>query len=134
MARFRSSGFTLIELITVVAIVAILAAIALPAYNNQVRKGRRSEAISTLQDAQLRLERWRVDHADFTNTPVSSNYPSPADTTHYDFTVTAATATPNNYTLTAAPLGDQQSDECGTLTITNTNGVIAKTPAGTRCW
>ncbi|MEO7152883.1 MAG: prepilin-type N-terminal cleavage/methylation domain-containing protein, partial [Burkholderiaceae bacterium] len=38
----RSRGFTLIELMIVVAIVSILAAIAVPSYQDYVRKGRRA--------------------------------------------------------------------------------------------
>jgi type IV pilus assembly protein PilE len=136
MRTHKIQGFTLIELMVVVAIVAILAAIAIPSFLNQVRKSRRAEAMTTIQDAQLKLERWRVDHADYVNTsPSSPSYPVPADTAYYDFTVTAAAGTPNNYSVTAAPLGDQQKDSCGTLAITNTTGVIAKTVTGSgTCW
>ena len=42
MRRIR--GFTLIELMIVVGVVAILASIAVPIYNEQIRKSRRADA------------------------------------------------------------------------------------------
>ncbi len=53
--RSPSRGFTLIELLVVIIILGVLAAIALPAYLNQVQKGKQSEAkayISTLNKGQ----------------------------------------------------------------------------------
>src|SRR5688572_18201148 len=44
----RSRGFTLIEVMIAVAIVALLTAVALPSYQEQMRKSRRAEAKSAL--------------------------------------------------------------------------------------
>ena len=40
----KTRGFTLIELIIVITIIGILVAIAVPSYQNHLRKGRRAEA------------------------------------------------------------------------------------------
>ncbi len=58
----RSRGFTLIEVMVVVAIIAILAAIAIPSYTDYVRRGRVTEAISTLSGFSVRLERYFQDN------------------------------------------------------------------------
>lgn len=44
----QQRGFTLIEVMIAVVIVAILVAVALPAYQNSIRKSRRSEAFAAL--------------------------------------------------------------------------------------
>lgn len=46
----KNAGFTLIEMIIVVAIVSILAAIAVPTYQEQVRKSRRADVMDILTD------------------------------------------------------------------------------------
>ena len=126
--RTWQHGFTLIELLVVIAIVSILAAIAIPSFQGQIRKSRRTEAITALQDAQLKLERWRVDHASYEGSSVGSQFPA---SVYYSYTLTAAAATPNNYSITATPQGGQAKDSCGTLTISKAVGVISTSATGT---
>ena len=57
---WRSSGFTLVELIVVVAIVGILAAIAYPSYLDQVRKGYRAEAQALLMELAQRQQNFLI--------------------------------------------------------------------------
>lgn len=124
-----AAGFTLIEIMIVVAIVAILAVIALPSFADQMRKSRRAEAVSAMQDAQLKLEKWRVDNPDFTGSGTTIT-----DSKWYKFAVTADTATPNNYSITATAQGDQTKDYCKDLSIAVAAGVVTKEPVDIRCW
>lgn len=126
MQRSQSCGFTLIELIVAVAIVAILAAIALPSFQDQMRKSRRAEAVATMQEQQLLLERWRVDRPTYATYALPANLPG-----RYTY---AFEADATSYKLTATPQGDQQKDSCGTLTLQMSAGVTTKTPATANCW
>jgi len=127
-------GFTLIELVVVMAVVAILAAIALPNFQDSVRKSRRSEAKAELQGRQLRMEQWRANRPTFVGHPIVANTTG----AHYDFPApTNVTAT--TYTLTATAKGSQTADaqagtNCSTLTISivANNATPQKTPAA--CW
>lgn len=121
----RGRGFTLIELMTVVAIIAILASIAIPSYREQVRKGRRSEAMNALQSLALRQERWRANNPLYATAAQLGTLPT---SSYYTFTVPANTATA--YTLRASAAGAQTSDSaCATMELTNAG---VKTPAA--CW
>lgn len=122
----RNTGFTLIELMVVVAVVAILAAIAYPSYAEQVRKGRRADAVSIIGDTQLRLERWRADN------PSYAGVTAPPATRFYRFEISDQAATA--FTITAVPINAQAGDRCGNLVLSFNAGTITKTGAQADCW
>lgn len=135
--RARSKGFTLIEVMIVVAIVAILAAIALPSYNEYIRRGHRADARAGLLQAQQWLERAATATGVYpTSLPASLTW-SGDGTKRYDIAL-AAGATNAAFTLTATPKGAQVGDKCGTYTLTHTglrgaNGVTSGAIV-TECW
>lgn len=110
----RTQGFTLTELVITVGIIGILAAIAIPSYQDSIRKGRRGDAKAELSRLAQAEEKWRVTNTtydDGTNITLTN-------TNYYNFAITSSTATA--FTITAAPQGDQAHDVCATLSINNT--------------
>ena len=125
----RIRGFTLLEVMIVVAIVGILAAIALPAYQNQVRKGNRSAAQQFMLDVATKQQQILMDmrsyvavaNGNFGNKPSDASpgvgIPQPPSTNgNYTFAVTVVnTATPPTFTITATAINNQAVD--GNLTL-----------------
>ena len=126
----NNKGFTLIELMIVVAIVAILAAIALPSYNEYIRRGHRAEArAALLQGAQL-MERAATATGTYPLTAAFPNALTTIPSNRYAITVAsppASAASGTAFTLTAAPQSGQTGDKCGSYTLTHT-GVRGASP------
>lgn len=139
-------GFSLIELMIVTTIVAILTGIAIPAYQNHMRKARRADGRAALIALQLQQEKFRASCPSYATTigapvaatlcgdgVVSGNATSSSG--YYRLGIANAGAT--GYTLSATPtaLNGQNNDAaCSPLRITNTAGTIGYTPTGSGCW
>ena len=67
MNKFKrlQQGFTLIELMIVVAIIGILASIAVPSYQDYVKKGKAAEATSILADLRIKMEQCFQDNRSY---------------------------------------------------------------------
>jgi len=120
----RHSGFTLIEVMIVVAIVGILTAIAMPSYNEYIRRGHRADARAGLLQAQQWLERVATAQGTYPAAlPNALQWRLPDGTADPGKRYTigyAPSGTPvMRYTLTATPRGAQSGDKCGNYTLTN---------------
>ena len=128
--RFRSKGFTIIELMIALTIVAIILALAYPSYINYVRKSKRGDAQQALMNWSVNQEIWRANHTSYAST---SDIAAP-NLKHYNLS-TSGTPNATTYTLQAVAQGDQAKDKardgtsCTTLTL---NQAGQKTPAV--CW
>lgn len=124
----KPAGFTLLELMIVVAVVAVLAMLALNSYTEQIRKGKRAEAVQALGDIQLREERWRSENPTFGDSTSASAaagnlFGSTANVTaynnglkNYDISISGTSATA--YTATATRKGDLANDpKCANFVV-----------------
>ena len=133
----RQHAFTLIELMIAVAIIGILAAIAIPSYQDSVKKSRRADAQGALMSLANAMERHFTESNTYCDAAVSgatavtgcgtgsadSGTPSvepkqspESGTKQYDLTINVPNAT--TYTLRATPTGAQTGN--GYLELTNT--------------
>ncbi|WPH20438.1 type IV pilin protein [Variovorax paradoxus] len=116
-ARRGSSGFTLIEVMIVVAIIGILASIAIPAYNDYVRRGQLPEAFNTLSEYRVKMEQYYQDNRKYGTTDCADASSAsgwntfPTTVKYFTFTCALDTATGDtakqSYTITATGASSQ---------------------------
>lgn len=149
----RQKAFTLIELMITIVIIGVLAAIAIPSYQDNVKKSRRADAKGALMGLANAMERQFTitnSYCDAGSSGTSSCGTSTADTgaptiyptqvpvdggtATYNLTISAATA--NTFTILATPTGQQTGDKCGTLQLNNAGqkAVSNATLDAQTCW
>jgi type IV pilus assembly protein PilE len=140
----RKKGFTLIELMVAVAIVGILAAIAIPSYQESMRKSRRADAQSALLNIANAMERYFTQNNTYCDTGTSSqgavvaadtcggaandtgflpgaiDIPRGETRVHYDIFVSTAPPGGNNYTLRATPVAGGRQVGDGMIELDST--------------
>jgi type IV pilus assembly protein PilE len=145
-ARPRAAaGFTLIELMVTIVIATILLMIAIPSYNSQIRKSRRTDARTALLDLASREERYFSTNSAYTNSAAnlgfSGAFPQTVGSGYYQVSVcvangappcAGAAATGSIFLLTATATGAQVADtQCANLTVDNTG---AQNATSATCW
>lgn len=123
MKETSQRGFTLIEMMIVVAMVGILTAVALPSYQEYLRRSARSEAKAGLLQAAQWMERAATVSGVYptaTNTGNANFFPSglrSVPSNRYAIALPAADSSNTAYVLTATPQNAQVGDKCGTFTL-----------------
>ena len=130
----RCRGFTLIELMIAIAIIAILAAVAFPSYSDYVRRGRVTEAVSSLSGMRVKMEQYFQDTRTYVGACVGGTVaPLPA-TANFDYACPTLGA--STYTIEATGKNSMQGykytlNERGDKTTVMT--APSTWPGGT-CW
>ena len=150
----KQRGFTLMELMIVVAIVGIVASIAIPSYQESVRKSRRAAARAQLLEVAQYMQRFYSQNDSFAATPGGTAVTIPGDLARVPRT-TASGA--QSYTISfAAPASGASNpsiasfriqavrragspvagDKCGDFTLENTGvrNVVNATETAANCW
>lgn len=124
----RQRGFSLVELMIAVAVVGILAAVALPAYNDQVRKSRRAAAQAFLMNVAAKQQQYLIDARAYASSVTELKLTIPSEVSaYYAVSITTGTAPPT-FSVTADPTGAQEKDLNNQNLVLDQNGT--KTPAG----
>ncbi|MEE8342890.1 MAG: type IV pilin protein [Gammaproteobacteria bacterium] len=132
----RARGFTLIEVMVTVAIVAILASIAIPTYQDQVRKARRSDGQSLLLDIAQQQERFLTANSTYTQNMNDLGYAGSSSSQNSDEgNYSASISFPNGcaiaecYRLLATPIKNAQLED-GSLVLWSNGRLQRSTEAG----
>ncbi|WP_420475722.1 type IV pilin protein [Noviherbaspirillum sp. ST9] len=120
-------GFTLIELMIAAAIVAILAAVAVPSYQQYIKRGKRAAAQAEMMDIANRQQQYFLDKRGYASKAEieSAGYALPTEVSaKYTYDIAVSSSGTPAFTITFTPTGSQADD--GALTLNNAG---VKTPA-----
>ncbi len=145
-----AAGFTLIELMVTILVASILLGIAVPSYQSQIRKSRRTEARTAILDLATREERYYSVNNSYSSSALDLGYGATAAAItnltvgngYYQVTGTNVAAngtTQASFKVVATTFGTQVKDtQCNTFTVDQT-GTQSSTAVGganstSSCW
>lgn len=117
----RIAGFTLIELMIVIAIIGLLAGVALPAYQDYVRRTALQEATSNLSDLRIRMEQFYQNYRNYGSTAAGEGCGNAAGSQEVGFNRGGSFS----YTCQLVTAGGVASNQGYLLTAQANNGTSA---------
>jgi type IV pilus assembly protein PilE len=142
--KTRGAGFTLIEVMIVLVIIGILMLVAVPGYQESMKKSRRADGMRDLIELTARQERFYAQYSRYTPDIDTADGLNLERTTsaegHYDLEVVtcpgeAADDFSACYVLQAVPKGVQEKDtDCATLSVDSKGQRSASGTLGDACW
>jgi type IV pilus assembly protein PilE len=121
-----AAGFTLVELMVVCVVAALLLAIAVPGYNAQVRKSRRTDAKAATMDLAGREERFYSTQSAYTAVAANLGYPAlPSNVGNNYYTINVAVPRAGgpataSYLVTTTPIagsGQDRDTSCAAFSV-----------------
>ncbi len=126
----RRNGFTLPEMLTTVALIGILLAIAVPTYQDYIRRAHRVDAQKSLVELAQYLERYHTSHGSYVGVALPYQHSPRNGPARYRLGF-ADEPESASFTLMAEPQGSMAGDDCGTLTLASSG---LRGAASERCW
>jgi type IV pilus assembly protein PilE len=133
----RRLGFTLVEVMIALVVIGLLSALAYPSYQQQVAKGRRTDAKQSLLELSQKMERFYTERGTYVGATLGSGglYPQVTGGGYYDLSITAQTL--DGFTVKATPRGAQVGDACASFLYNQLGEQMVSNDASlgaVKCW